>query len=150
MFNRMLTRKGRKGNVLVETALVSIVFFALVFAVFDVGQFLFVHQALEHRVRYAVRWGSINDVTNTDAIKYKILYNQSTAKTNPDGSAAAGYLGLTASNVTVTNPGVNTDNYRVHVTINSFPFVMLGLYQKGKVTSGTNAINISVPVGLFN
>jgi len=146
----MLTRKGRKGNVLVETALVSIVFFALVFAIFDVGQFLFVHQALEHRVRYAVRWGSINSITNTDAIKYKILYNQSTAQLNPDGTAKTGYFGLTASNVTVTNPGISTDDYRVHVTIDSFPCVMLGLYQKGKVTSGTKAINISVPVGLFN
>lgn len=142
-------RKGRKGNVIVETAVVSIVFFALIFGIFDVGQFLFVHQALVHRTRYAIRWGAINDPDNTTAIKNKILYNQSTAKTNPDGTAATGYFGLRASNVTVTTTGKDTDNYRVNVSVSNFPFVMLGLYQKGNVTAGTT-INVSVPLGLFN
>ena len=148
MFTGMFTRKGRKGNVIVETAVVSLVFFLLVFGIFDFGQFLFVHQALVHRARLAIRWGAINDADNTTAIQNRILYNQATAKTDAEGNAATGYFGLTPSNVTVTTTGKNTDNYRVNVRITNFPFVMLSPYMAGNKTGGS--INITVPLGLFN
>jgi Flp pilus assembly protein TadG len=148
MFKRMFTRERRKGNVLVETAFVAIVFFALVFGILDVGQFLYVHHALVQRARYAIRWGAINDPDSTDVIKNKILYNQSTAKTNPNGTAATGYFGLTASNVTVTTSGKDTDNYRVNVTITHVPFRMMSVYKSGSFNGGS--VNVSVPLGLFN
>ena len=142
------TRKGRKGNAIIESALISLVFFLLLFGIFDFGQFLFVHQALVHRARTAIRWGAINDADNTTAIQNKILYNQSTAKVDAEGNAEAGYFGLTASNVTVTTTGKNTNDYRVNVQITNFPFVMLSPYVAGKY-QGTS-INVTVPLGLFN
>ena len=147
MFARLFTARGRKGNVIVETALVSLVFFALVFGIFDVGQFLFVHQALVNRARGAIRSAAINGDSNS-ALTYRILYGQTTAKTNPDGTAASGYFGLTSSNILVTNLEPGTDNARINVTITNFPFIMLGLYKHG--TFKGTSISVTAPLGMFN
>ena len=144
-----MRRNGRKGNVIVETAVVSLVFFLLVFGIFDFGQFLFVHQALVHRIRHAVRAGAISDASDHTAIINRILYDQSTAKTDANGNAAKGYFGLTSSNITVADPEKNTDSYRLNVEVKNFPFIMLSPYMAGsKLSSGS--IKVTVPLGLFN
>lgn len=147
-FKRIFTRRGRKGNVIVETALVSIVFFTLLFGILDIGQFLFIHHALVQRARNSIRWGAINNIDDTAAIQNKILYNQSTTQKDAKGNAVAGYFGLTATDVTVTTTGKGTDNYQVQVTINSFPFKVFGIAGHG--TYKGTPISMSVPVGLYN
>ena len=147
MFRRIFISKGRKGNVIVETALVSIVFFALVFGIFDIGQFLFVHQALVNRTRTAIRAGAITG-ESTSATVNRILYNQTTPQVDGQGNASAGYFGLTSSNVSVTKTGAGTDNARVVVTVTNFPFKMLSLYNHGNF-QGTS-ITVTVPLGMFD
>jgi hypothetical protein len=49
-------RRTSKGNVLVESALIFLMFFSMLIGVFDFGQFLFIHQSLVERVRSAARW----------------------------------------------------------------------------------------------
>ena len=142
------TRKGRKGNAMVEAALVSLVFFLLVLGIFDFGQFLFVHQALVHRARTAIRAGAIYSDSST-AIKNRILYNQSTAKLDSDGNAKAGYFGLTANDIVVYQLDSGTDSARVNVQITSFPFVMLSGYAVPGPKRG-KAITVTVPLGMFN
>lgn len=93
-------RRTSKGSVLVETALIFIAFFVMLIGAFDFGQFLFVHQALVERARYAARWGAINDPTDSTSITNMVLYNQ--GATPPLGTVS--YFNLTAANVTVTNP----------------------------------------------
>jgi hypothetical protein len=92
---------GSRGGVLIETALIGLVFFFLLIGAFDFGQFLFIHQALVERARSSVRWGAVtlaaNESTSLDQIKNMILYNQST---NPGGTS--GYFGLTSAMVDVT------------------------------------------------
>ena len=96
----MYAEKTSGGNVIVETALIFLVFACLLLGAFDFGQFLFIHQALVERARYAVRLGAINDPTDTTSITNMVLYNQATS---PGGGTA--YFNLTAANVIVTNPG---------------------------------------------
>src|SRR6266849_5789644 len=91
-------RRTGQGSVMVETALIFIVFAGMLIGAFDFGQFLFIHQALVERARYAARWGAINDPTDSASITNMVLYNQAT--TPPPGTGS--YFNLTAGNVTVT------------------------------------------------
>jgi Flp pilus assembly protein TadG len=134
-------RKKNKGAVMLETALISIVFLAMIIGAFDFAQFLFIHQALVERARYVARWGALNDPTNTSAITDMMLYNQPTDP--PTGTA--GYLGLTSSNVTVTNPGSGTDDNRLNVLISGYTYSMVSPYIAGSY-NGPN-ISVSVPLG---
>ena len=44
----------------VEFALIFLIYFSLLLGTFDFGQFLFIHQALVERARWAARWGMIS------------------------------------------------------------------------------------------
>src|ERR1700745_1785849 len=109
-------RKTSSGSVMVETALIFIVFACFLLGAFDFGQFLFVHQALVERARYAARWGALSDPTNTAAITNMVLYN------SPAGSGT-GYFNLTAANVFVTRSGVGTDNYVLNVKLSGYQYI---------------------------
>ena len=150
-------RKGSRGNAMLESALVFLVFVSMLLGAFDFGQFLFVHQALTERARYGARWGAINDPTNTTATVNKVLYNSSTA---PSG-ATTGYFGLsncttvTTNGITTQTGGVcakyydaGTDNARVVVTIVNYRYTILSPYIAGSY-SGPN-IDVTVPVGRFD
>jgi Flp pilus assembly protein TadG len=136
-------RKSSRGNTVLETALVGLVFFSLLIGAFDFGQFLFVHQALVERARLAARWGAINDPTNHTATSNMVLYNQST---QPAGGA--GYFNLTAGNVAVTDPDVNTNNYRLNVVISGYTYNMFSPYFAGTYTGPR--IMVSVPLGPYD
>jgi Flp pilus assembly protein TadG len=129
------------GSVIVETALIFLVFACLLLGAFDFGQFLFVHQALVERARYAARWGAISDPTNGTAITNMVLYNA------PTGSGT-GYFNLTSANVFVTNPGAGTDNYVLNVKLSGYKYTRVSPYIAGSYTGPQ--INVSVPLGIFN
>ena len=138
-------RRGTsKGAVLVEMALIYLVFACLLVGAFDFGQFLFVHQALVERARYAARWGAINDPTNTAAIENMVRYYQ--AADPPSGTPS--YFNLTDSNVTVTSTGAGTDNYYLNIKISGYAFVSLSPYMAGNLTGPP--VTVSVPLGLYN
>jgi Flp pilus assembly protein TadG len=86
-----------KGQSLVESALVLLVFLAMLLGVFDCAQVLFAHQALVERVRTAVRWGMIHPDQGTAPISNLVLYNQ----TAEPRATRDGYLGLKPENVRV-------------------------------------------------
>jgi Flp pilus assembly protein TadG len=140
-------RRASSGNTIVETALIFLVFFPMLLGAFDFGQFLFIHQALVERARYAARWGAINDATDTASICNMVLYNQSTTPT----AGTASYFHLTGcnpGNVVVTNPGSGTDNYYLEVRISGYSYSVLSPYITGSYTGP--AITVSVPLGLYN
>jgi Flp pilus assembly protein TadG len=141
MWNRMSRRrlKSSRGSALVEAAFVLIPFAAMLIGIVDFGQFLFIHQALVERARYAARWGAVTDPTNTTAIQNMVLYNQPTASTG------SGYFGLTASMVQVTTQDSGTDDYRLVVNITNYPYQVFSLFISGTYY-GPN-VTISVPLG---
>jgi Flp pilus assembly protein TadG len=142
--NTSRRRQTSKGSALVETALIFLAFAGLLIGAFDFGQFLFIHQALVERARYAARWGAINDPTDSTSITNMVRYYQ--AATPPSGTAS--YFNLTASNVTVTNPGSGTDDYRLNVQISGYSYIVLSPYIAGSYTGPP--ITVSVPLGLYN
>ena len=73
-----------------------------------------------------------------------VLYNQATSP--PDGTT--GYFNLTSSNVTVTNPGSGTDNYRLNIQISGYTDATLSPYIAGSRTGVP--VTVSVPLGLYN
>ena len=89
---------SRRGQGLVEGALVLLVFFAMLVGVVDCGQVIIAHQALVERVRSAVRWGVVHPFDGTgDQIANLVLYNQPGAMRMPE----TGFLGLSRANVEV-------------------------------------------------
>ena len=137
-------RRTSGGNVLVETAIVFVAFSMMLFGIFDFGQFLFVHQALVERARYAARWGAINNPTDSTSITNMILYNQSTA---PAGEAPT-YFNLSSSNISITTPDSGTNNYRLNVQISGYTYTILSPYIAGNYTG--IPVNVSVPLGIFD
>jgi Flp pilus assembly protein TadG len=105
------------GSVILETALIFLVFACLLLGAFDFGQFLFVHQALVERARYAARWGAITDPTDSTSITNMVLYNSATG-------SGTGYFNLTSDNVFVTNPGAGTDNYVLNVRLSGYKYIV--------------------------
>jgi len=141
-------RRGSGGHVMIEAAFIFIVFFSLLIGTFDFGQFLFIHQALVERARYAVRWGALNDAT-ADQIRNMVLFYQST------DPGTTGYFNLTPSMVTVTpttdsicvvqNATVYPTLYkRVTVQISGYSYIMLSPFSAGTY-NGPN-ITIAAPV----
>lgn len=87
-----------KGQSLIEGTLVLLVFFSILLGIIDCAQVMYSHQALEERVRTAVRWGSLHPFDGTgDQVANLVLYNSIAAPR----AAAAGFLGMTRANVQV-------------------------------------------------
>jgi hypothetical protein len=95
------TRRPRRGQALVEAALILFIVICTVIAIMDFSQLLFTHQLLVERSRTALRWGMINKWDGTgDKIAIMVLYGRPTGGTGP------GALGLTRAKVRVTyTPG---------------------------------------------
>jgi len=126
---------------MLELSFIFLVFFSLLMGSFDFGQFLFLHQALVERARYAARWGMATTGATTSEIQNMVLYGQPTAGSN-------GYFGLTSSMVTVTESNPNTYNWRISVLISNYPYHMFSPYIAGTYT-GPN-INVTIPLGKYD
>ena len=140
---RRIPRRSRKdkGNVLVEAAFTLLSVLSLLIGVFDFGQFLFIHQALVERVRASARWGAIYSPGNTTNVQNMVLYNSST---NP-GNNTKGYMGLTSSMVSVTIPDSGTNNQRMLIKLQNYPYKILSPFIGGSYT-GPDII-VSMPLG---
>jgi len=117
--------KSRRGQSLVESTLVLLTFFALLFGVIDCGQVLVAHQSLVERVRSAVRWGVVRPWDGSgEQIANLILYDQA----EEPRSATGGFLGLTRDNVQVRyQPSLpaRPDDERLSVTIVNYRYHFL-------------------------
>jgi Flp pilus assembly protein TadG len=129
---------------MVETAIIFVAFILMLVGIFDFGQFLFVHQALVERARYAARWGAVNDPTNTTSITNMVLYNQSTTPQ----SGTPTYFNLSSANVSVTNPGSGTNDYRLTIQISGYSYLILSPYIAGTYTG--IPVTVSIPLGIFD
>jgi Flp pilus assembly protein TadG len=129
---------NRRGNALVESALVFGAFLFMLVGTFDFGQFLFVHQTLVERARNAVRFAALNQTATTTQIQNMVLYNQTTV---PTGSTT-GDFGLTAAMVTVTDvttdaAGSTSQSPAKKVVISGYPFTMFSPFVGGVKTGRT-------------
>jgi Flp pilus assembly protein TadG len=129
----------RRGQALVESALVLLVLIAVLIGIFDLGQVLFVRQTFTARARGAARHGAVTDAAEAD-IKNMVLYGQTTA---PEGSTS-GAFGLTAGMISVAKPDLGTSEQRVVVTISGYPYRMFSPWIGGSFTG--RPVIASVPL----
>jgi Flp pilus assembly protein TadG len=118
----------QRGNVMVESALVLLVFFLVVFSILDFGQVLLLHDCLTERVRSALRYGVVNSYDGT-AIQNYVLYGQPVAP-----SSGSTYFSLTASMVSVQRSDAGTADDRVTITVSNYPYVFLSPFIAGQKT----------------
>lgn len=140
--------KLRRGQSMVESTLVLLVFFSLLLGVIDCGQVLFAHQSLVERVRSAVRWGVVNPWEGPDRIVNRVLYNQTEA---PRGNAAA-FLGLRPENVVVRHQAPTPerpDDETLSVTIVNFQSQFFSPWLAPMVVS-PRAVSIAAPMAYRN
>ena len=109
--------RDRKGQTIVEAALVTLVFLATLIGIFDLAQVLFIHQTFVARARSAARYGVLNP-DNTDGIQNMVLYGQTTV---PSGQTS-GIFGLTSAMVTASRIDTGTNEERIVVTIANYPY----------------------------
>ena len=103
--------KNRKGQSLVESALILAAFMGLLLALVGLGETLFVRATLVDRVHTAARWGAVNPY-NAEAIRNVVLYGAATP-----ASDATPLVGLTPAGVLVANPGCPGVECRITVSI---------------------------------
>ena len=108
--------KGRRGQALIESALILVSFLAILIGALDFAQLLFFHQFLVERTSAGARWGAVHAFDQTK-IKNMIRYNQ---PTQPDG--AQPFLGLSDSNITVTVFDSGAPTERIQVAIVDYPY----------------------------
>ena len=103
----------RAGQSLIETTLIIVAFFGLLFGVVDVGQKLVLRETLTDRVRAALRWGALNPYDEA-AIRNMVLYGS--AEPQPDN---ARFFGLHPDDVVVRDVECPGPACRVTVAVES-------------------------------
>jgi TadE-like protein len=101
----------RRGQSLIESALILTAFMGLLLGMAGVGQLLFVRETLADRARVAARWGALNSY-DPAAIRRLVLYG--TAEPAPGQSP---FFNLTPSAIDVSNPGCPGAACRISVAI---------------------------------
>ncbi len=112
------SKRKRRGSTLVEAALVLMTLLATIIGILDFGQVMFFHQGLVNRARAAARYGAVN-FQNIDGIRNMVLYNSPNA---PEDETTQPFLGLTADNVVVTRESLDSNEERIVVRIQNYPF----------------------------
>jgi hypothetical protein len=136
---------GQRGQSLVESTLILLVFFLFLFAVIDCGQVMLAHESLVERARTAVRWASVHPWDGTgEQTANMLLFNQ------PDEPLAGreGYLGLTRANVQVRyQPSVpeHPDDEIVTLSVINFRYQFLSPWF-GKAMINPRPVTISAPM----
>ena len=133
---------------MVETAFIFIVFACLLFGAFDFGQFLFTHQAIVERVRWAARKGTAVTVIETWDIENMIVHGETGLGPGDYHPGHSRYFNLTHDNVDVTTQGTaGAEDYRVLISISGYQYKTISPYLAG--TYNTPTLNLTIPLGMW-
>ena len=125
---RRTNRANQRGQGAIEGVLVLTVLLAIVIAILDFGQMMFLHQTLGERARAAARHAGLHP-TDTDGARNLVLYGNTTA---PNGSPA-GFWGLTPAQVNIARVNVDSNEESMVVTISGYQFKFFSLWISGSV-----------------
>ena len=121
-------KSKQRGSLMVESALVMLVFMTLLISLFDFSQVLYVHQGITERVRTGLRYGIVNTYDAT-AIKNYVIYGDPAA---PSGSSA--WFNLTSDMVAVERDDAGTSDDRIKITVSNYPYIFLSPFIAGSRT----------------
>jgi len=136
-----------RGSAIVEGSLILLVFLTMLIGILDFGQFLFIHQTLTERARQAVRYGVVNDPTDSTSLQNIVLYGQASGGSVPQSpsNSDTGIFNLQRNDVTVTATGSTTEDYRLNILISNYPYIIYSPLMHGTYT-GPNIL-ASLPLG---
>src|SRR5512141_953817 len=103
-------RKGEQGTTMAEFALISAVFFMIIFGIIEFGRLLYTHNALTDAARRGARYAVLHHETtfDEDCVKKVAVYGET--HIDPVTCAVNGpplINGLTTDNVIVTYEGAD-------------------------------------------
>ena len=110
------TNKNQRGAALVELAIVSAVFFTVIFGILEFGRLLWTHNALEDAARRGARYATVrrDDAAGNLAVKKMVVYGDPNA--NP-ATASPVVSGLTTNDVTVAYQNYNGIQLSARATV---------------------------------
>lgn len=108
--------RKRRGQAMVESALVLLTLVLTILGILDLGQFLFFQATFRERVRSGVRYAVVH-AYDPEQIANFVLYDSPVAAGRP-------LFGLTQSMIAVARRGENTPDDRIEVTISNAPLKM--------------------------
>jgi Flp pilus assembly protein TadG len=123
----MRRRTNQRGQAMLESALVMLIFLPVLFGIMDFGQFFYLHQSLTERIRAAARYGAVHTFTDGSDIVNVAIYNDPTGTANgatailPNLSSGATCNGCVSAALT----GAGTEDARIQVKINKYPYSFL-------------------------
>jgi len=139
------TRTGERGATMAEFAIISVVFFMIIFGIIEFGRLFYTHNALTDAARRGARYAVMHETTDRECVKKVVVFGET--HVNPSTCIETGpplINGLTTTNVTVTyatdygtNLGIATveiTNYRFNLSI---PFARRSLTMPHYVTTLT-------------
>jgi len=106
-------RRGERGTTMAEFAIISAVFFMIIFGIIEFGRLLYTHNALTDAARRGARYAVLHHETVADkaCVKNIVVYGETNV--DPKTCVATGHPlinGLTTDNVIVDYEGADDDN----------------------------------------
>lgn len=109
--------RTRKGQAIVECAIVLLMTIALLIGAMDFGQVMYFHQSLASRAQIGAHWASVNTY-DAASIANMVVYGTP----SPGDSDNALVSGLSTAMVSSAVSDANTKNAMVQVQIQNFPY----------------------------
>jgi Flp pilus assembly protein TadG len=106
-------RSGERGTTMAEFAVISAVFFMIIFGIIEFGRLLYTHNALTDAARRGARYAVLHHETTADEACVKNIVVHGEANVDPKTCLPTGPAlinGLTTDNVRVTYEGADDDN----------------------------------------
>ena len=89
-----------------EFAIISVVFFMIIFGIIEFGRLFYIHNALTDAARRGARYAALHKEIDKDCVKNVVVYGET--HVNPETCAPTGPAlinGLTTTNIVVTHAG---------------------------------------------
>jgi|SRR5215204_1002126 len=138
-------RTGERGATMAEFAIISVVFFMIIFGIIEFGRLFYIHNALTDAARRGARYAVLHEKIDIACVKQIVVFGET--HVNPSTCVETGPAlinGLTTTNVNVTyatdygtNLGIATveiTNYTFNLSI---PFARRTLTMPHYVTTLT-------------
>lgn len=117
-------RTGERGATMAEFAIISVVFFMIIFGIIEFGRLFYTHNALTDAARRGARYAVLHDKVDIACVKKVVVFGE--ANMNPNTCVETGpplINGLTTTNVIVTYTdtyGTNLGTATVEITNYTF------------------------------
>lgn len=149
-------RTGDRGATMAEFAIISAVFFMIIFGIIEFGRLFYTHNALADAARRGARYAVLHGQVDRECVKKVVVFGET--HVNPSTCAETGpplINGLTTLNVTVTyapNYGTNLGTATVEITNYTFnlsiPFARQTLNMPKYVTTLTTESAGDIPADI--